>query len=384
MPLAQIFGRAARDRPFLHIEDLAATEAYRNRLPVTVASVELAGIRTFLGVPLHEGDAVVGIINMMRQEVRPFSEREIAIVQGFARQAQIAMKNARLMKETREALERQTATAEILKVIASSPSDVQPVFDAIAASAKRLLGGYSAGVFRHIDDLIHLVAFTPIDPEGDAALQALYPRPLSEFPLVQTIRGGSTAQFADTEAEDVPRANRDLARARGYRAMMFTPLMHHETPIGHIVVTRKEPGKFAPHHVQLLQTFADQAVIAINNVGLFNETQEALRQQTATSDVLKVISRSAFDLQIVLNTLTRSATTLCGASRGVIYLREGDLYRAEAAVGGGPDYLKFLKENPRRPGRDSAGAARRAFRRGGANTRHPHRPGVQILGPEPG
>ena len=151
----------------------------------------------------------------------------------------------------------------------------------------------------------------------------------------------------------MPRANRDLARARGYRAMIFTPLMHHETAIGHIVVTRKEPGKFAPHHVQLLQTFADQAVIAIENARLFNETQEALQQQTATADVLKVISRSAFDLQTVLETLIHSAVELCAANRGAVFLRDGDVFRWRAATGSGDEYAAYMRAHPQSGGRGS-------------------------------
>src|SRR6202022_268727 len=246
-----------------------------------------------------------------------FSERQLALIQTFADQAVIAIQNARLFNETKEALERQTATADILKVIASSPSDVQPVFEAIAASANRLIGGFSTAVFRFVDGVSHLAAFTPTHPAADEVLKASFPRPLAEFfqPYELALKG-EAVQIADTEATSDARI-KDIARARGFRGMLFSPLMSNGEPIGLISVTRKELGTFAAHHVQLLQTFADQAVIAIENARLFDEVQartedlrESLQQQTATAEVLKVISRSAFDLDTVMNTLARSAAGL--------------------------------------------------------------------------
>ncbi|WP_442894597.1 GAF domain-containing protein [Bradyrhizobium sp. AZCC 1588] len=231
----------------------------------------------------------------------------------------MAIQNARLVNDAREALERQTATADILKVIASSPSDVQPVFDAIAASAKRLLGGFSTTVLRFIGDELHLVAYTPINPEADEALKSSFPRPLAEFPTFALVRNGETIQFPDTEAEAVPPKNRELARLRGFRSVLFAPLMNQGSPVGIISVTRAEPGAFAPHHVQLLQTFADQAVIAIENTRLFNETQEALERQTATADILKVIASSPSDVQPVFDAIADSANRLIGGFSAAVF-----------------------------------------------------------------
>ena len=314
-------GRAAGDRPFLQIEDLSATTAYRDRLRLTVASVEFGRVRTYLGIPLREAECIVGIINLMRTEARPFSDKQIAVAQSFAVQAQIALKNARLFRETQEALERQTATADVLNVIASSPTDVLPVFAAIADRANRLMGGFSTAVFRIFGDAVHLAAFTSTSPGADETLRARFPVPVAQFPGFQSISRGDSAQIADAELDA---GLRDLARLRGYRSMLFTPLLSNGAPIGIISVTRQAPGAFSGRHVQLLQTFADQAVIAINNVGLFNETQDALQQQTATADVLKVISRTAFDLQAVFETLLDSAIALSGAWQGTICIRDGD------------------------------------------------------------
>src|SRR5882672_6636564 len=234
--------------------------------------------------------------------------------------ANLSRENARLQAELRAAQDRQTATAEILKVIASSPSDVQPVFEAIADSAKQLIGGFSTTVLRFIGDELHLAAYTPTNAAADDALKASFPRRLEEFPTFALVRDGETVQFADTESEEVPAANRELGRLRGFRSVLFTPLMNRGTPVGMISVTRADPGAFAAHHIQLLQTFADQAVIAIENVRLFNETKEALEQQKASADILRAISSSVADTQLAFDKILDSCKHLFGSDETAVLL----------------------------------------------------------------
>jgi GAF domain-containing protein len=352
-------GTVFRENRQIHVPDLDHADPSMADWPMMLARAE--GTRTISGTPLRREGKAIGALLVYRNELAPFSDEELALLQSFADQAVIAIENARLFNETKEALERQTATADILKVIASSPSDVQPVFEAIATSANRLLGGFSSTVFRIVDGVAYLKAFTPTTPAADEILKATFPRPVADFPPFRMAHAGEVTQVPDTEA--LTDEILDIAHARGFRSMLFSPLMSNAVSIGFIVVTRIRPGAFGDHHVQLLRTFADQAVIAIENVRLFDEVQartrdlgESLQQQTATADVLKVISRSAFDLQTVLETLTRSAVELSGAKHGVIFLRDGDVYRFRATSYGdaNPEWIRFLKEFPQRPGRNSA------------------------------
>ena len=253
-----------------------------------------------------------------------------------------AIENARLFNEAREALERQTATAEILKVIASSPSDVQPVFEAIAESAKRLSEGHSATVTRVMDDKIHLAAFTAGSEVGNKELQSSFPTPLSSSGIHSRVaRTGELAFRADMETEpDVTPGMKKLARARGYRSILVVPMLREGVSIGTIGVTRRDPGPFAGNVIDLLQTFADQAVIAIENARLFNEVQaktrdlsEALTYQTGSSNILRVIASSPTDVGPVLKAIVESACELCDAKDAVVHLRGGDDLRYHAHHG---------------------------------------------------
>jgi two-component system, NtrC family, sensor kinase len=246
---------------------------------------ETVGVNSALYLPLMREGECIGLLTLGGKQANIFGESEIALAESFRDQALIAIENTRLFNETKEALERQTATADVLKVIASSPSDVQPVFEAIAESAKRLLGGFSSTVFRFIDGMAHLKAFTPTTPDADEVLISTFPRPAADFAPFQMTQAGEVMQIPDTEAPTYEL--KEIARARGYRSMLYAPLMNKGVSIGFIAVTRVQPGTFADHHVQLLRTFADQAVIAISNVGLFNEVQERTRELSQSLDDLR-------------------------------------------------------------------------------------------------
>jgi two-component system NtrC family sensor kinase len=249
--------------------------------------------------------------------------------------AELERKLDKRTSERDEALERQTATADILRVIASSPTDVQPVFEAIAERSNRLIGGFSTSVFSIVDDIMHLSAFTRTNPAADAALKTRFPSRLSERTWGEQIRKGEIVLIPDTEAEGAMSSDlRESARMRGYRSMLQVPLLRERMLIGLISVTRVEPGAFPARHVQLLQTFADQAVIAIENVRLFGEVQaktrdlsEALTYQTGSANILHVIASSPTDVGPVLKAIVESACELCGAYDSVVYLKEsGDLH----------------------------------------------------------
>ena len=333
-------------RPF-QIDDLTKVIVGASHGSALRVAFELGGLRTVLSVPLVRDGVVFGRILAGRQEVCPFSEHQIGVLQGFADQAVIAIENVRLFNETQEALERQTATADILKVIASSPSDVQPVFDAIAARSKRLVNALSTAVHHIVDGVMHLAAFTPISPEADATLQAMFPAPLSNFSWAESIRRGQIYRVTDTENER--EELRNLARKRGWRSCLCVPLLRDGKPIGMIAPTRAEPGPFADHDVQLLQTFADQAVIAIENVRLFNETQEALERQTATADILKVIASSPSDVQPVFDAIAERSNRLIEGLSTAVYSIVDDALHLMAFTRTNPEADAALQASFPRP-----------------------------------
>ena len=346
---AEFFSRAVRPTPAsgvghaigakkpYQVADITDDEAYRRGDPLRVRTAKLLGARTAMWLPLLKGDKVVGTFAIYRKEVQPFTEQQIELVQTFADQAAIAIENVRLFNETKEALERQTATAEILKVIASSPSDVQPVFEAIAASALTLLRGYSAAVVRLDNGYVRLAALTSINPEADEALRRIYPYRLAEGAGLnaRAMRTRAPSVLSDSESDaNFSTRHRELARARGYRSALSVPMLRSDgTAIGAINVTRKESGAFLDHHIKLLQTFASQAVIAIENVRLFNETKEALERQTAISEVLRVISSSPADVNPVLEAVAKRAAIICASSDARIFLAEQGHLRYAAGFG---------------------------------------------------
>ena len=297
----------------LHVDDLAADERYtKQRDPTIVAGVELGGVRTFVAVPVIKDNELIGALVVYRQEVRPFTDKQIELVKNFAAQAVIAIENARLLNELRELLQRQTATSEVLSVISSSPANIQPVLDIIGERAEKLCDAEISIVSIVDGDLVRLASIHGVTEGGVDAVRRAFPMRLTdETVTTRAIRTRSVCHVADVLG-DPQYQQKHTARLTGTRGSLGVPMIRDEQVVGAIFVSGKQPGLFSDAQVQLLKTFADQAVIAIENVRLFNETKNSLEQQTATADVLKIISRSAFDLQTVLQTLVEfSCPVLC-------------------------------------------------------------------------
>jgi signal transduction histidine kinase len=294
-----------------------------------------AGYRSNLAVPMLREGRVVGAIGVSRDTPGLFPDKHVRLLQVFADQAVIAIENVRLFNETQEALERQTATAEILKVISESPTDVQPVFEAIVRSGVPLFNGAAVAVSQPVDGQVQLRAIA----EDDSGLAARW-RERFPFPLTRDYMHG--AAILDCRVLDVPDVlglehqfevgKRNFA-ASGYRAMTIAPMVRGASAIGAISVVRTQPGPLSDKQLDLLRTFADQAVIAIENVRLFNETKEALEQQTAISDILRAISESPTDVKPVLDAIADRAARLCDAASASIYLTEDDQLRHVASKG---------------------------------------------------
>jgi GAF domain-containing protein len=313
----------------------------------------LRGYRSMLFTPLLSNGAPIGIISVTRQAPGAFSAHQVQLLQTFADQAVIAMNNVGLFNETQEALKQQTATVEILKVIAGSPSDVNPVFEAVADRARDLLDCWSALVVRFDGEQAHFGAARGALPDTEQFVRQQYPtRPEPESTLGRCLLERTAVSHPNLQTGESPTL-REYARTRGFRAVMSVPMLQDGRPIGAIIVTRQKAGDFTTRESALLQTFAAQEAIAIENTRLFNETKEALAQQTATADVLKVISRSAFDLQTVLDTLIASAVRVSGARGGAVCVREGDVFRFRAIVDPHPEVVRGIIGREVTPGRGS-------------------------------
>jgi two-component system NtrC family sensor kinase len=263
-----------------------------------------------------------------------------------------------------EAQAHQVATAEILNIIARSPEDEQPVFDAIAENARRLIGGFDAAVYRVVDGMLHLAAFTEANPTGDAALRSLYPAPVGTTNAGKAVLMRAPSYRADVEEDpEVHPEARAVARARGYRSMLAVPMLHRGVGIGSISVSRQEKGPFRDHHIALLETFADQAVIAIENVWLFKALQSRTSALTKSEHQLKALSEvgravsSTLDLEKVLQTIVQSAVRLTGLDGGAIYEYDerAEEFRLRAAHQLAPELLEALRRVPIRKGDGTVG-----------------------------
>ncbi len=341
------FSQFVAGRDFLHIDDVAATELHR-LTPRARGAVEIGGARTNMLVALRQDGVLLGAIEAYRLEVRPFSDKQIALLQNFAAQAVIAMENARLITETREALEQQTATAEVLGVINAHPGNLTPVFEAVVERAAQLCEADEALVRILDGELLHLVAAHG-EPDVFAKLQELGPSNLSAAGGMYEFlrRGESVSHVVDVRETAAYRelpSGRAKLDARNVRTWIAVALRKEDALLGVINVHRREVRPFSEKQIALLQNFAAQAVIAIENARLITETREALEQQTATAEVLGVINSSPGDLAPVFEAILDKAHTLCGATLGSLFLFDGELFRAAATHGYPKDLARHLRE----------------------------------------
>ena len=342
-----------RTKQVVHIDDIRAMPPYLEGDPRLVAMADLGGARTTLGVPILKGDVLLGVLAIYHKEVRPFTAKQIELVSNFASQAVIAIENARLLNELRqrtsdlsELLEQQRATAEILGVISSLPADVQPVFDTIVRNFVSLCGGIMGAVYTFDGELVHFAGGYGFSPEQLVGIKAKYPVRSDDRSVIsaRAILAKEPVHIQDIMCD--PAYDHEHASVGAWRRIVAVPMLREGVALGAIVASWPEPGATPKQHEDLLKVFAAQAVIAIENVRLLNELRESLQRQTATADVLKVISRSTFDLKAVLNTLVELAARLCDADQGnITRQRDGMFYRAEF-YGFSPEFMELVEDMP--------------------------------------
>jgi signal transduction histidine kinase len=368
-------GRTALEAKIVHIPDVKADPEY-----TLTESISLGRFRTLLGVPLLREGNPIGVIALARTTVRPFTEKQIELMTTFADQAVIAIENVRLFeaeqhrtRELTEALEQQTATAEVLGVISSTPGELSPVFEAMLEKGTRLCEAKFGHLYLYEGGALRVVASHNVPPAFDQARRRRPFHPPPGAPAGEVIRTKQTVHIADMAAtkdyaERHP-AMVDAVELGGVRTVVIVPMVKDNELIGIISIFRQEVRLFTDKQVALLTNFASQAVIAIENARLLNELRrrtddlsESLQQQTAASEVLQVISRSAFDLRPVFEAVAESSVRLCGADRAFIFRFDGELLRMAVAYNAPPEFKDWVARHPIRPGRHS-GSARAALER---------------------
>ena len=355
------FGRMLKNKTVAHLADAAAEKEYtEQRQPGIVAAVELGGVRTILLVPMLKESELTGVFSLYRQEVRPFTDKQIELVKNFAAQAVIAIENARLLNELRqrttdltertadltEALEQQTATSEVLQVISSSPGDLEPVFETMLENAVRICDAKFGNIYHWDDDQLHLIAMHNTPPAfAEARRRSPHRRVDMNRAATRMLETKAPVQVIDAAAQPGYLDRSDLAVVEavelgGVRTLLGVPMLKENELIGAFTLYRQEVRPFTEKQIALVTNFAAQAVIAIENARLLNELHqrtadltEALEQQTATSEVLKVISSSRGELAPVFATLLAEATELCEAKFGSLFLLEGSETRRGRSSG---------------------------------------------------
>jgi len=344
-------GRLVATKQVYHVADVRAEKGYVDGHPGPVSLVELAGARTVLNVPMLKEHELIGCIALYRQEVRPFTEKQIALVQNFAAQAVIAIENARLLNELRQSLDQQTATSEVLGVISSSPGELEPVFQAMLENAVRICEAKFGTLFLRDGDVFRFAAEvgTPSAlAEYNRRLKALVPTPGTI--VDQVMRTKQVGHTVDAAAAAVPG---NSAKLGGARSLVAVPMLKDDQLLGVIIIYRQEVRPFTEKQIELVQNFAAQAVIAIENARLLNELRqrttdltESLEQQTATSEVLRVISSSPSKLGPVFQTMLANATRLCGANFGILNLYEEGAFPVVAMFNVPESFAQLRRREP--------------------------------------